>query len=53
MKVSIREEIAKIAWPAIGNDHLIDLYVFAIVVDDGGEIFLEGWVEDVPFPYLL
>ena len=50
MEVSVGEEIAEIAWPAVGNDHLLDLNVFAGVVDDGSENFLEGWMEDVPFP---
>ena len=53
MKVTVGEEITKVARPAVGDDHLLDLDFVASIVNNGSECFLVWRVEDVPFPYFL
>ena len=53
MEVSIREEIAKVTRAGVCDDHLLDLQLVAIIVNDGSELFFVGRVEDVSLPKFL
>ena len=53
MKVSIREKVAKVAWTRVSDDHLLDLQLVAIIIDDGSEFFFVGRMEDVSLPKFL
>ena len=50
MEVSIREEIAKVTWAGIRDDHLFDFQLVAIIILDGGEFFFVRRMKDVAFP---
>ena len=53
MEVTIGEEVTEIAWPTVGDDHLLDLDFGAGGVDDGSERFFVGRMEDMPSPEFL
>ena len=53
MKIAIREEVAKVTWARVCDDHLFDLQLVAIDIFDGSEFFFEWRMEDVSLPKFL